>query len=218
MVKSEVSSTQKMLNVWAIVLILWSLYRATFKAELPIWLDEFIAKPLIFLFPIYWFITKTEKKQFLSGIGFTKKNILTNIAFGLGIGFIFIGVAVFTRIIKRLPFPPLYVSSTSIIWVISTIIAAGMEQILSTGFVFKRLSDESKNILKPLIISAILFFFLHVPILFGADKISGSTLIQMMILNTVLSLTTSVVFLLRKNAIAPILVHALYLLSLPILL
>jgi hypothetical protein len=54
--------------------------------------------------------------------------------------------------------------------------------------------------------------------LFGADKISGSTLIQMMVLNTMLSLTTSVVFALRKNTIAPILVHALYLLSLPILL
>ncbi|MCX6730814.1 MAG: CPBP family glutamic-type intramembrane protease, partial [Candidatus Roizmanbacteria bacterium] len=92
------------------------------------------------------------------------------------------------------------------------------EQILSTGFVFNRLLAESKNVFKPLLSSALLFFFLHVPVLFGADKISGGTLIQMMILNTVLSLTTSVVFSLRKNTVASILVHALYLLSLPILL
>ena len=218
MAKNGTSLTQKMLNVWAIVLILWSLYRATFKASLPIWLDEFVAKPLIFLFPIYWFITKSEKKQFLEGVGFAKKNFFADIIFGLGIGSLFIGIAIFTRIIKQLPFPPLYISSTSIIWIISTVMAATTEQILSTGFVFKRLSDELKNIFKPLIISALLFFFLHVPILFGADKISGSTLVQMMILNTVLSFTTSVVFLLRKNTVAPILVHALYLLSLPILL
>ena len=218
MTKSGTSPTQKTLNVWAIVLMLWSFYRVTFKTGLPIWFDEFVAKPLVFLFPIYWFIIKSEKKQFLEGVGFVKKNTFADIAFGLVIGSLFIGAAIFTRIIKRLPFPPLYISSTSIIWVLSTVMAASMEQILSTGFVFKRLSDESKNILRPLIISALLFFFLHVPILFGADKISGSTLIQMMILNTVLSLTTSVVFLLRKNTVAPILVHALYLLSLPILL
>jgi len=218
MAKSEVSSTQKMLNVWAIILIIWSFYRATFKMNLPVWFDEFIAKPMVFLFPIYWFITKLEKKPFLNGIGFLKKNILIDILFGVCIGSLFVGVAVLTRIMKGLPFPSLHISSESVIWVLSTVMAASMEQILSTGFVFKRLSEESKNIFRPLIISALLFFFLHVPILFGADKISGSTLVQMMMLNTVLSLTTSVVFLMRKNTIAPILVHALYLLSLPILL
>ncbi|MFH1188413.1 MAG: CPBP family intramembrane glutamic endopeptidase [bacterium] len=215
---TEVGSTQKMLNVWAIVLILWSLYRVTFKASLPIWFDEFIAKPAVFLIPLYWFVTRSEKQSFLSGIGFLKKNMFADIAFGFGIGCLFVGIALLTRITKRLPLPSLHISSESIIWVLSTVMAASMEQVLSTGFVFKRLSQESKSIVKPLIISALLFFFLHIPVLFGADKISGSTLVQMMILNTVLSLTTSVVFLLRKNTIASILVHALYLLSLPILL
>jgi len=218
MAKSEVSSTQRTLNVWAIVLIIWSFYRATFKSGFPIWVDEFIAKPLVFLIPVFWFVIKSEKKPFLKGIGLSIKNKLTDILFGLGIGSLFIVAAVFTRIIKGLPFSPLHISSESIIWVLSTMMAASTEQILSTGFVFKRLSEESKNIFRPLIISALLFFFLHIPVLFGADKISGSTLVQMMILNTVLSLTTSVVFLLRKNTVAPILVHALYLLSLPILL
>jgi hypothetical protein len=218
MAKSEVSTTQKMLNVWAIVLIVWSFYRATFKASLPIWFDEFIAKPAVFLIPIFWFITRSEKKSFLKGLGFSKKNWLSDSIFGLMIGGLFFGVAILTRITKGLPFPSFHFSSESLIWVLSTGMAAGMEQILSTGFVFNRLSAESKNILRPLIISALLFFFLHVPVLFGAEKISGSTLIQIMILNTVISITTSIVFLLRKNTIAPIIVYALYLLSLPILL
>lgn len=218
MTKSDVSPTQRMLNVWAIVLILWSFYRATFKLSLPIWFDEFIAKPIVFLLPIYWFVVRVEKKSFWKGLGFSKKNELVDIAFGLGIGFLFIGTAFLTRITKGLPLPTFSFSITSAIWIISTIVAASMEQILSTGFVFNRLLGESKNIIRPLIISALLFFFLHIPVLFGADKISGSTLVQMMLLNTILSLTTSTVFLLRKSTIAPILVHALYLLSLPILL
>jgi hypothetical protein len=218
MTKSEVSSTQRMLNVWAIILIIWSFYRATFKSDLPIWFDEFIAKPIVFIFPVYWYITKTEKKLFLSGIGFKKKKALIDVLFGLGIGSLFVGVAVLTRITKGMAFPVLTISPTVIVWIFATLMTAVSEQILSTGFIFKRLSDESRNVFKPLLISALLFFFLHVPAMFGVDKIAGSTLVQMLILNTVMSLTTSVVFLLRKNTIAPILVHAMYLLSLPILL
>jgi hypothetical protein len=63
-----------------------------------------------------------------------------------------------------------------------------------------------------------LFFFLHIPVLFGVDKISGSTLVQMLILNTVISITTSIVFMMRKNIVSPIIIYAFYLLSLPILL
>jgi len=207
-----------MLNVWAIILIIWSFYRATFKSDLPLWFDEFIAKPLVFLLPIYWYITKSEKKSFLTGVGFRKNKVLIDILFGLGIGSVFIGVAILTRITKGMTFPQLHLTSESIIWFLSTLMAAVTEQTLSTGFIFKRLSDESKNIVRSLMISALLFFFLHVPVLFGVDKISSSTLVQMIILNTVMSLTTSVAFLLRKNTVVPILVHALYLLSLPILL
>ena len=46
MAKSEVSSTQKMLNIWAIILIIWSLYRATFKTGLPIWIGPFEANAI----------------------------------------------------------------------------------------------------------------------------------------------------------------------------
>lgn len=218
MAKSDVSLTQKILNIWAIVLIAWSFYRVTFKSDLPIWFDEFIAKPLVFLFPLYLYITRTEKKSFLKGIGFSKKNLYADVALGGIIGFLFIAVAFLARIIKGLPFPTFPISPESIIWILSTFMAAAIEQILSTGFVFKRLSEESKNIFRPFLISAILFFFLHIPVLFGADKISGSTLVQMLILNTIISITTSVVFTMRKNIISPIIVYALYLLSLPILL
>jgi len=219
MSKSEAASpTQKMLNIWAIILIIWSFYRATFKSDLPIWFDEFIAKPAVYLIPIIWFTTKSEKKYLYKGLGFSKKHLLKDILFGVGVGSLFMVVAILTRLTKGLPFPTLSISPEAIVWVLATIMAASMEQILSTGFVFKRLSEESKNIYQPLAISALLFFFLHIPVLFGADKISGSTLVQMMMLNTVLSVTTSVVYLMRKNTIAPIIVYALYLLSLPILL
>ncbi len=59
----KVSATQKILNVWAIVLILWSVYRANFGTNLPMWLDEFIMKPLIFLGPIVLYVQRSGKQN-----------------------------------------------------------------------------------------------------------------------------------------------------------
>ncbi len=218
MAKGEVSKTQRVLNVWAIILILWSIYRATFKTDLPVWVDEFIAKPLLFLFPIYWFVTKSEKKNFLAGVGLNRKNIKNNILFGLGVGLLFVLLALTVRLMKTGNFPSISLSLTSLVWILSSCAAAFSEQIVSTGFVFNRLQHESKYLVKPIIYSALLFFFLHVPVLFGVDKIASSTLIQMIALNTTVSVMTSLIFVMRKDTLAPIIIQTLYLLSLPILL
>jgi len=218
MAKSEVSPTQRILNVWAVILILWSMYRVTFKTDLPIWIDEFIAKPILFLLPVYWFITKHEKKNFFLGVGFKRKNIGKDLLFGLGIGFLFVLLAIGVRLVKTNNCSVISLSLSSLILILPSFAAAFSEQIVSTGFVFNRLERESKHVLKPIIYSAILFFFLHVPILFGVDKITGSTLIPMITLNAILSVMTSIAFIMRRNIVAPILIQALYLLSLPILL
>ncbi len=218
MTKSEVSPTQRMLNVWAIILIIWSFYRTTFQTTLPLWFDEFIAKPFVFLVPLYIFITKFKKTPFCETLGFTKKHKLTDILFGLGIGSFFVVMALLVRMMRGGAFAVPSVSATTLIWIGASITAATLEQILSTGFIFNGFFKESKNVPQSLLISAILFSFLHVPALFSVDKINGMVLMQTMILNIVLSLTTSTAFLMKKNTTVPIIIHALYLLSLPILL
>lgn len=218
MAKSEISSTQRLLNVWAIILIIWSFYRATFGTTLPIWIDEFIAKPLVFLFPIYWYSTRSKKIPFSEMVGFAKKHKMGDVLFGIGIGAFFVLMAVLVRYMKAGSVQMPVVTSMTVLWVITSISAAFLEQIVSTGFVFNGLLKESKNMFQALIITAILFSFLHIPALFGAHKINGGILMQTMLLNVVLSFTTSTAFLLRKNTTVPAIIHALYLLSLPILL
>lgn len=207
-----------MLNVWAIILIIWSFYRATFGTTLPMWIDEFIAKPLVFLLPLYWYSTRLKKKPLLETIGFTKKHEIADILFGLGIGVFFVVMAIMVRYMKVGSIEAPVITGATILWIIMSISAAFLEQIVSTGFIFNGLLKESKNIFQALIITAILFSFLHIPALFGANRINGGVLMQTMLLNVVLSFTTSTAFLLRKNTTVPAIIHALYLLSLPILL
>src|SRR3990167_4336147 len=97
------SQTEKVLNVWAVVLIIWSLYRVTFQVTLNPLFDEFVAKPLVFLLPVYLFITHLEKKPFLKTIGLIKKNWAREVLYGLIVGGIFFAGAVVATGIKIQP-------------------------------------------------------------------------------------------------------------------
>jgi hypothetical protein len=210
----SVDTSQKVLNAWALSLIVWSVYRATFKTDLPLWIDEFFAKPFVFLFPAFWYISRTEKKSFITAFGLSSKNVWKELGIGLAVGSIFFILALLVHFVNGSDYAFTFNANT-VIWVFGMIAAGFSEQLLSTGFVFKRLYEEGRGVIKPVLTSAVLFSFLHVPALFGVDKIAGNILMQSLILNFVISITTSTLYVLRKCTIAPIVVHALYFLSLP---
>ena len=87
--KEQVSPTQKALNIWAIILILWSIYRANFGVSISIWIDELFIKPLFFVLPVVWYITKVEKKNFLKRIELHTKTFRSDLLFGVIFGLIF---------------------------------------------------------------------------------------------------------------------------------
>src|SRR3989338_7927599 len=94
--KKAVSQVQKMLNTWAIVLIIWSVYRSYFKTDLPIWFDEFIAKPIVFLLPVFYYIQRYEKVAFHKAVDFYL-NRKSDILFGIYAGLVVFsfGIAVY---------------------------------------------------------------------------------------------------------------------------
>ena len=64
--KSKTTPLQKALNLWAVILIAWSIYRTYLK--MPEWFDEFIAKPLVFVLPVIYYIKKIDKQNVLSSL------------------------------------------------------------------------------------------------------------------------------------------------------
>ncbi len=97
MMKQKVSPTQKALNLWAIILIVWSIYRA--NVRMPEWFDEFIAKPLVFILPVYYYIKNVDKKEFFSSLLIKPKELGKDILFGLGIGGVFFITALFANFV-----------------------------------------------------------------------------------------------------------------------
>lgn len=212
--KQKVSETQSVLNVWAIVVIIWSAYRSYFRTELPIWFDEFIAKPAIFILPIHFYLTHIKKESFLKALDFRSNKNISDILIGFSIGVVFVVVAVLTFLSKNNFSLSRLVGEYSYSWLLLylgiSIASSISEEVVSRGFVLKRLYGESKNIFSSVFFASLLFFFLHIPILFTNPGLRGNLLFQIMISDFILSFAVSFIFLARKNLIIPIVIHALY--------
>ncbi|MGB9883042.1 MAG: type II CAAX prenyl endopeptidase Rce1 family protein, partial [Microgenomates group bacterium] len=84
--------------------------------------------------------------------------------------------------------------------IVAMALATGItEEILSRGFVLKKLYEESKNVYSATFFASILFFFLHVPILFANPKINGVMLLAFMTTDLLLSMINGIIFLEKKS-------------------
>ena len=211
--KEKITPTQRALNLWAVILIVWAIYRTYLK--MPQWFDEFIAKPLVFVLPVFYYIKIVDKKPFFQSIhlNLKPKVVLSDLFNSLVIGGIFLLtaiLAVYIRSQKILIFNKLP-SLSSIAVIILTALATGItEEILSRGFVLKKLYEESRNIYTSTFFASVLFFFIHVPILFTDPRINGKMLLMYMTTDLLLSMINGLIFLQRKSLTTPILIHAFY--------
>ncbi|PIP62592.1 hypothetical protein COW98_03175, partial [Candidatus Roizmanbacteria bacterium CG22_combo_CG10-13_8_21_14_all_35_9] len=97
------------------------------------------------------------------------------------------------------------------IFIIITALATGItEEILSRGFILRKLYEESKNVLSSIFFASLLFFFLHVPILFTNIKITGNMLLMFMATDMLLSMVNGLIFLQKRSLTIPIFIHAFY--------
>lgn len=212
--RQEISPIQRMLNIWAISLIIWAVYRHQLETTLPIWLDEFVIKPMVFLIPMIHYIQKYEKVPVMKAIGFTRKNVSVDIFLG-----VFIGAAIFFAgaIANYLQFG-VYVSPASTwlnefsIWylILIALASAITEEILMRGFVLKRFLEYKKQPIIAVLYSSILFFFLRIPMLLTIEALDGYMILQIMATDLFLSLAVGTLFVLRRNILLPILVHFFY--------
>lgn len=211
--KSKTTPLQKALNLWAVILIVWAVYRTYFK--LPEWFDEFIAKPIVFVLPVIYYIKKVDRQNILSSlyISLKPKKLLQDFLYAVGVGVIFFITASLAYFVKSGKFISFNYSINlmNILLIVTTALATGItEEILSRGFVLKKLYEESKNPFSSTFFSSILFFFLHVPILFSNVKIGGNLLLVFLATDLLLSMINGLIFIERKSLTIPIFLHAFY--------
>lgn len=212
-------STEWIFQFWAWQLLFWALYRYFFK--FPEWVDEFIFKPIVFVVPVLWYVVKREKSS-LASIGLTGGHFFRNLLIGLGVSAIFIGEGIMANIYKHghLVLQPLVsVASYSIPFIcILSFATACTEELLSRGFLFSRLYEQTKKIWYAVIVSTLMFMAFHIPILVTTLKFQGPTLILFFWTTLSLGVINSVFYLQTKSLIIPILVHLFWNLTVAVLL
>lgn len=205
------NSLSNVYRLWGWVLLIWSLYRYFLK--FPEWMDELVFKPLVFVFPVLWFVKKIEKRKFES-IGFTGKNFFASLYVGLGFGLVFALEGIAANAIKygKLQINPLTVVDQYglVILLVLSLATAFSEEILSRGFLFSRIMEKTKNLPYASFLSTILFVLLHVPILVTTLKLQGTALILFFVTDFVLGLANSLLYYNTRSLIAPILVHVFW--------
>jgi len=198
-------------RLWAWILLAWSLYRYFFR--FPEYLDELVFKPLIFLGPVLWYVRRVERRP-LTSLGLTANKLFPSVYIGLGIGLLFAVEGLAANALKygRVNINPIvalqrYGLLTLLLLSVATAIS---EEVLSRGFLFQRIMEKTRNLMNALMVSAILFVLLHVPILVTSMRLQGFTLVLFFVTDFVLSLANGLLLYQTGSVMAPILVHVFW--------
>lgn len=201
-------SHEGIFRVWGWIVIVWALYR--YFGSFPEWVDELIAKPLVFVAPVIWYTLRKAKGTF-EDLGISFANVFTSIYIGLGFGMVFALEGLAANAIKygKLQITPIdEISQYGLLGLLALSLATAVsEEILSRGFVFKGLLRSSKSLVFASLLSTCMFVLLHVPILVTSLHLSGTALVLFLVTDFVLGVANSLLVYNTGTLIAPILVH-----------
>ena len=130
-----VRSLEPVYSLWGWILLVWCIYRAVFR--FPEWTDEFIAKPLVFVAPVLWYVLAKEKRN-LDSLGLTTKNIFNSIYIGLGFGLVFAIEGLMAHMMKYGKFEVVPIAAFhtyGFFLIVISLATAFTEELLSRGFV-----------------------------------------------------------------------------------
>ena len=200
---------ERILTTWGVIVVLWSIFRANFAT--PLWLSEFIIKPLIFLVPVVFYVQKyLQGGSILKKLGFPEKRFAEELVLAVGLLFVVFGTGMVMLLSNKQPF---LLSLNNISFLKATYIfglsiaTATVEEIVGRGFLFNYLHKYSKSFIMSLFVSSTLFFVLYLP---GAltMHVSGQALFMNLLMNFLLSFMAATLCYVRKNVLAAIGFHA----------
>lgn len=195
--------------LFLIILVGWGIYRYLF--HYPEWIDEFIAKPIIFLIPTFALLV--NERKFLSSIGFSKKNFARNIIIGLLAGLFIAAESILTKRFKydSLVFNPDNLSFYLIFGNYLISLATGFtEEVVFRGYIQTRLNIALKSAFFSILLSSILFVIVHLPLIIFLLKYSLFDTFMYCFLIFILGIINGILFNQTKSLTAPTITHSIW--------
>lgn len=198
--------------VWyyVFILLLWGFYRCLFR--LPEEIEELVLKPIIWLVPVFYLISK--EKDGLSSIGWSGKNLFKSLYLGIGIGIIFAIEGLVTHSIKYGGFSfirPTYASLPAFVMALGvSLVTAVSEETAFRGYIFNRLHEVLKNEWLANLISSFAWTLVHLPITVFVFHYNLGQVVSFLFLTFIFGAGSAFVFARTKTVTASVLLHVFW--------
>ena len=203
------ASVIKNVTIYSVYLILiWAFYRFLF--QLPDEVEELIIKPILWLFPVFWF---TKKEGFgITTLGITFKNLFPSLYISIGLGTVFVAEGLLTNFLKYGYFNfGANIGSTPIMISLGLSFATAIsEEIAFRGYIFSRLVFALKNEFGANLIQTILWTLIHIPIAFFVWGYTLPQGIVYLIITAIFGMGSAFIFARTKNIAGSVLLHVLW--------
>lgn len=190
--------------MWGLVLAVWAVYRATIGVDAPIYFDELIFKPLLFIGPVLFYIHHFERRDALEALWCNTSGLWHQVRAG-----VLISLPVLGLLLVRM----VGMGGAGLGAMLSILpVALGMtlsEEILSRGFVARHLYEESKSVIRTVIQASLMHMFLRIPRIMTSPDLVGDKLILFALGDLALSFVLTGIFLWRKSLFPVLVVRVL---------
>jgi len=209
--KKESLSLKHVFALFSFIFIVWSFYRYL-PQLLPLWVEELILKPLVWLLPLFWLIRKIEKKTF-SSLGLVKINIFPSIYWGVGLGLVFAFEGLMTNIFKYKGLELISLDYSPLVFLgllFLSLVTAFSEELVFRGYIFNRLWQIWNKEWLANLVSSILFVVIHLPIGIFVLGYTPGVMLAYFLFVFIFAFGSAFVFGRTKNLISSILLHVFW--------
>lgn len=199
---------KKVLSVYLTVLCVWTFYRAVFW--FPVWLEELVIKPVVFLGPVFWVVKKEKSRLDFLGLS---KDIFKAIRLGVLLGLIYGLAAFWFNYLKygTVQLVSFGLAGTSLLVFLGLALATAIsEEVLFRGYLLKKLIAVWKDEWSAVLFSGLLFALIHLPLLVFTSEQGGLVILVQFLLTLLVGWGNGVVMLRTGNILAPILSHVFW--------
>ncbi len=207
----HIEIVQRTLSVYAVIFVLWGLYRLLFR--FPTVVEELVFKPLVFLLPVLSVLSGEGKRgrMLFEAFGLRRAGLALSIYFGLTLGVVYFLVVRLASFIPSGERLVLTVSAFPFFGLLGLSLATAVwEQMVFSGFVLSRLYLFFRNEWESVALTAFLYTLLHLPILWLESHASISFIVIQLILFFLVGMGNAILMLRTRNLVAPILSHTFW--------
>ena len=205
------------LALYTLILVVWGFYRLLFR--FPVWVEELFLKPLVFIVPVVYRLLQMKGKSWeerLESVGIVKENWFLGLAFGLALGVFYLFVGRVGLVLRgggivgppagglgAVPQQPIAVLGLALATALS-------EELVFIGYILLRLNEFWKHEWRSVLLTALMFGFIHLPILVFGYRLPMGTVLTQFVLVFLLGVGNGVVMLRVRNLLAPVISHTLW--------